>query len=178
MKWTAPTIAALALAACTVCALWWLMRHNTEPSSVVIATPAPQVATVPTVTIQPAQVRVLAPSAKRKLALPAAVQADAQQHVAAATRVDPGIRPVTVTSVLDADTGEITTYTREEPLPWLATTRRGEIGLAYGLRSGQQTGRLYLHQGLVDLKTLRLNGIAHLDQDGQWFAGVALAYRY
>ena len=177
-KWdTASTMTAIALVFCAACAAWWVMRPS-PPPPIALATPAPQVASIPTLTIHPAQVTVLAPKAKARLNLPVAVRDDPGQHVVAASRVDADLRPHTITSVLDADTGQVTTYDQAEPLPWLGITRRGEIGLAYGFRQGQPMGRLYLHQGLLDLKALRISGIAHLDQDGQWYTGISLAYRY
>ena len=179
MKWpNVSTMGAVALALSGAYALWLVISPSKPSAPLVVATQAPQVAMVETVEIKPAKVQVYARKAKVKLSLPAAVQADPMQHVAAASRVESSDRPVTVTTLLDERTGAVTTYTREEPLPWLAAGHSGEASIAYGMRSGQMMGRIMVRQDILQIKAARIGAQATIDQDGQWFAGAGIVYRW
>lgn len=146
------------------------------------ATQAPELATVEKVAIAPPTVQAYAPKAKARLSLPKAVQQDPAQHVVAATRVPADDRPRTVITTLDETTGAVASYERMEPLPWLAPETSGEIGISYGLRGDghgvKPVGRVVLRQNLLQIKAARLGLNANLDQDGQWFAGVGVWYRW
>lgn len=127
------------------------------------APPAPQVAKVERVAVPVAPVQALAPAAKRKLKLPAPVQADPGKHVVAATRTPADERAHTVTTVLDAATGEVATYQRAEPLPWLAPQSRTEVGAAYGLRGMDPALRVEARHELLQIKRLHLGATASAD---------------
>lgn len=146
------------------------------------AAPAPVLKAVEMVSIAPPAVKVYAPKAKTKLKLSATVQADPAQHVIAASQVRADERPHTVITLLDERTGEATTYDRADPLPWLAPETRGELGISYGLRgdgnAGVPIGRLSLRQNLLQIKALRLGAQANIDQDGEWFVGLGVFYRW
>lgn len=142
------------------------------------AVPAPVLKTVEKITIAPPAVQVYAPKAKKKLKLPAAMQADPAQHVIAASQVRADERPHTVITLLDERTGEATTYDRADPLPWMAPETRGELGISYGLRDGAPMGRLSLRQNVLQIKAVRLGAQANIDQDGQWFVGLGVFYRW
>ena len=102
----------LALCALAMAAAWyWWGSAGTpvQPGTVeaVPATPAPQLALSPLAVIEvTAPIKARAPTAKRALKLPDAVQADASQHVLDAARIAPSDRAQTVTAVLDTTTGE------------------------------------------------------------------------
>ncbi len=169
----------VAVAACGVCALIFWPATPTSAPRISVATPAPELRqAAPTVVIKPSMVRVHSPAAKARLKLPAAVSADAGQHVLAASQVRADERPHTLITLLDERTGEATTFDRADPLPWLAPETRGELGISYGIRDGMPVGRLSLRQNLLQLKSVRLGATATLDQDGQWFAGVGAFYRW
>lgn len=144
-----------------------------------VAPPAPEVKHAPTVEIKPAKVRAYAPKVKKDLSLPQAVVDNPSIYALGATRIEPDFHPVTVAATIDEQTGETVLYEKREPLPWVALTRRGEIGIAYGIKTnGTMGGRLFINHGLLDVKAVRVGVAATLDQDGTGFAGVSFAYRY
>lgn len=144
-----------------------------------VAPPAPEVKRVPKVELKPAKVKAYAPKAKQELALPEPAASNPSIYALGATRIEPDFHPVTVTTTLDEATGEVAVYEKREPLPWAALTRRGEAGIAYGMKSdGTMGGRLFVNQALLDVKALRLGLAATLDQDGMAFGGVSLSFRW
>lgn len=176
MKWPALMMTATVLVCFGAAVGWWIWGGQTRTA--VQSPPAPQVKGLLTVTVPAKQIQALPPAAKRKLNLPAAVRANPAQHVVSASRVDPDTRPHTITTVMDAGTGQTSTYDIPEPLPLVSTTARGEAGIAYGLRDGVPMGRLFLRQGLVDIKAARVGLEGQVDQDGRWFAGVTVGVRW
>jgi len=171
------SLGAAALVVCGACA-WIFWPAKPVPAPVGVATAAPELRQVEMTTLTPPAVKVFRPAAKTRLSLPAAVQADPGQHVLAASQVRADERPHTLITLLDERTGEATTYDRADPLPWFAPETRGEMGISYGLRDGRPMGRLSLRQNLIQIKAARLGAAANLDQDGQWFAGLGLWYRW
>lgn len=130
------------------------------------------------VTLPPQKVKVYPQKAKAKLSLPEPAASNPSVYALGASRVEPDWHPVTVTTTLDTDTGDVQVYQKREPLPWLAIPHRGEAGLAYGLKNGQPNARLFVRQSLLDMKALRLGVEATADQDGEVFAGASLAWRW
>lgn len=154
-------------------------------SAPVVAKPAPAVAKVPTVEITPAApVKVYAPAAKAKLKLPAEVQADQNKYVLTASHVAPDSRPHTVTTVIDQQTGDATTYDTAEPLPWLAVDLHGEAGLLYGVKNGYPAVRFEARQNLLDVKAIKIGIEATADQPttgplrADYFVGVGAKYTW
>lgn len=166
--------------ACAAVAYWLLRPVEAPVTEVAKPLPeAPQMRAEPTVDLAPPRpVKVHRPEAKRKLALPEPVQQDQAQHVTTTARLDADERPYTLTSVLDTNTGASTIYARAEPMPWIGIETRGEIGLSYGLRDGEPMGRLSLRQNFMQIKAARIGGVATLDQDGTWYAGAGVFYRW
>jgi hypothetical protein len=115
---------------------------------------------------------------KAKLDLPAAVVDDKSKQVIATGKLDAEDRPYTISGVLDTQTGHAEVYARPDPLPWIGPGRRGAVGVSYGLRDGEQMGRLYASHDLLAVKALHAGAGATLDQDGQWFAGGYVEYRF
>jgi hypothetical protein len=144
----------------------------------VVANTAPVVAKVGTQEISPIKVITFKPEAKAKTRLPRAVQADPKQHVTAATQVEPSERPQLVTTVLDEDTGESTTYVVEEPRPWLGVRNRGEVVLAYGVKQEGTVARLHARQELLQIKALGAGVVGSIDSDGDYFVGIGASYRW
>jgi len=143
------------------------------------AAPAPELRREKTIPVQVAEpIQVYKPAAKAKLKLPPAVQADPKQHVVASTRTPNDERQHTVTTVLDTSTGELNTYDRAEPLPWLAADTKTEIGLMYGLKGGDQIIRLQGRQTLLQVKAVRVGATATLDSDGESFIGIGAWARW
>jgi len=131
-----------------------------------------------------APVRVYKSSAKTKLALPAAVIADPDKEVVSATTIKSSERPQTVTTVIDAGTGESTTYTKFEPMPWIAVENRGEVRFDYGYKfkpnalSNSTAGRFSIRQDVLAIKALHLGVNASMDTDGAAFVGAGIGYRW
>ena len=159
-------------------------KASVDTTIAVIAPPAPVIAKVKKKIVKPKQVVVYAEEAKAKLKLPPSVIANAEQHVTGATTVVPSERRMTVTSVLDEKTGETTTYTKPEPLPWIAVESRGEARFSYGYKfsRGQPVpvpvGRLSLTHDFVQIKALRIGANAALDTDRSAFVGLGLSYKW
>lgn len=137
-----------------------------EPAPVGIhveAAPAPQVAKVPMVAVPAKEVQAYAPAAKKKLKLPARIQQDEKQHVVASTRTPADERPHTVTTVLDARSGEFHTYDRADTQPWLAANTRSQVGVLYGYKNGEPAIRIEGQQELLQIKAVHLGAVASAD---------------
>lgn len=158
----------------------------TKPSEVSVpATPAPEVKKAPTKRAQVKQpVTVYDDSTKFKLKLPEPVAKNPDQHVLAATQVKGNDRPQTVTTVIDEKTGEVNTYTKTDPYPWLAIENKAEVRMSYGYRYSaltnrvQPVGRLAFSYDALRVKALVLGPTAQIDTDGQGFVGLGVAYRW
>ncbi|MFQ6333189.1 hypothetical protein [Methylophilus sp. 3sh_L] len=173
-------------------AVVWLFAssHATPPAPVqtIEATPAPVLINTPLIDMAlsgPVKVYSGGAKTKQKLKLPASVVKDDSKQVIAGTRIEANDdHPKTVTTVIDADTGESTTYVTTEPLPWLAVDTRGGIGLYTGFKNGQQVARLQVQQDVLQIKQLHVGAIASVDQPlsgaGQqdYFIGVGAEYRW
>jgi hypothetical protein len=125
------------------------------------------------------KVAVYAPAAKQKLNLPANIQNDASQYVLSSSRLPKDTHPATVTTVLDESTGEVQTYIRREPLPWLAPEQTGELRIDVGYKNGMtRAGRLTFREDLLQVKALHAGLNASIDTDGQYFVGAGVGYRW
>lgn len=173
MKRTIFEVALIAVIAGLAVWMWY------QPPTAILASPAPQVANQPRVEIAPKKLKVYKQGVKRNLNLPKHVQADPQQHVVAATRIEPTHHAQTVTTVVDASTGDGQTYVNEEPLPWLAQAHSGELRLDYGLKRGfREVGRLSVRQDLIQVKRLRFGIAASVDTDRDYFVGVGIGIQW
>lgn len=136
------------------------------PTAVAVpASVAPEVKKAPRVSVTlPVPVKAYAPGIKGTLKLPESIVSDENQHVTTAARVRSSDRPQTVTTVLDATTGESRAYVKEEALPWLALDTHGEAGIYAGLKNGERAARLEVRQGLFQVKAVHFGAVASLDQ--------------
>lgn len=147
----------------------------------IAATPAPEIAKVETVFVDFAPVKVYKPESKKKLNLPASVQADTKAHVIASTKTANDERQHTITTLVDEQTGEATTFDRVDPLPWIAVNNKSQLGMFYGVKNGQQTIRIQGEQELLQVKALHVGLIVSADvQAGniEGFAGVGAWARF
>lgn len=135
------------------------------PAAVAVpAAVAPEVKKAPRVSVTlPVPVKAYAPGVKGTLKLPESIVRDENQHVIAAARVRADDHPQTVTTVIDAATGEAKSYVKEESLPWLALDTHGEAGIYAGLKNGERAARLEVRQGLVQVKAVHFGAVASLD---------------
>lgn len=167
--------------------LGWRPARTAEP---VVAMPAPALVDVPKLSVPvPKGLKVYAPEAVKKLAargaIPREVAAQPSVSVVAATEVAPSERGSVVTSVVDAGTGEVTTYEAPAPLPWFKVENRGRITLAHGVKGSlspylppKQVTRLSVHQDVIQIKGVHLGVVGSIDSDGTYFSGVGLSYKW
>ena len=163
---------------------WYFTRPPTDTTVAAIAPPAKAVQKVKRVKTPTKEVQTYSPEAKARLKLPPAVLASDSKYVIGAATVSPSERSVTVTSVLDTATGETTTYTKSEPLPWFALEPQGGLRVDFGYKMQRGTptptpvGRLSVTHNFVQVKGFRAGVSASLDTDGVLFAGVGVEYRW
>jgi hypothetical protein len=168
------------LVAALCVAAWWYFKPVPAPVDTWHpATPAPQIITVPKTAIRPAKVSVYAPAAKSKLSLPQLIAADPAKHVLDASTIKADDHPQTIVTVIDEQTGDVQTFVRSEPLPWLAAEQRGELRFDVGVKNGLATvGRLTLREDLLQVKALHAGLNASADTDGSFFVGAGVGYRW
>ncbi len=172
-------------AAGLVYALYQAIVDRPVGSDSVLAEVSPVVKRAPVVPVKiKAPVKTYQGKTKANLKLPASIQADDNQQVIAASRVPADLRPQTVSTVVNTETGQVQTFTKTEPYPWFAVETRGEIRVAYGYKYSAATHaaapvvRLQAGYDVVRIKALTAGVLATLDNDGDAFVGVGVAYRW
>lgn len=170
-------VAAVAILASFVVWTFW-PRETPEVGKAVALPPAPEVRTVEKIVERVKYVKVYPPEVKPKLNLPPDVVAAPEKKVIATGRLDAEERDYTLSAVLDTDTGESEVYARPDPLPWLGPGRRGAIGIAYGIKDGNQVGMIYAEHDLLRVKALHAGARAQAFSDGDWFAGGYVEIRW
>ncbi len=174
---------AMAFMAVSAVAIYFHFKPEPAPTGIHLeARPAPELSKVPHASVSIAKpVRVYAPAAKRKLNLPEAIKSDPDKHVIASSKTANDERQHTITTVIDAATGEATTLDRVDPLPWIAPNTKTELGMYYGYRNGTPALRVQGSQELLQVKALHLGAIANADvMPGQvdTFVGVGVWARW
>lgn len=159
---------------------WQARQPALLPGVVTLATPAKVMTKVERVTVPCTTVQAYATPAKKKLKLPASVQANPNSHVLASSDVQASERDTRISTVLDTDTGAVDTYSEALPLPWLRPESRGELGAYYGVKSGHfgPMGRLVASYDLLQIKSSHIGVMGSLDTDGAAFAGVGVKIRW
>lgn len=150
---------------------------------VVLATAAREVTMAPKVEVPLQKITVYKspPVLKKKLSLPQEVVDDDKASVLASSKIAAGEHGKTVTTVINTETGKSETYVRTDPLPWFAFESRGEVGLYYGIKNGQQAARVQARQDFIQVKALHFGVIGSVDLAAgrpDYFAGVGVAYRW
>lgn len=178
-----------------VIGIWmWLKHLNTPQQSnagvgiTVIATPASKIKSIPVhqTPVKNGTVRVYASPAKIKLDLPKAIIDDDRKQVVAASTVKGDDHPQTTTTTMNLETGEFETFTKKEPLPWIAWSDKGSAGLYAGIKNGALTARLEVKQNIFSVKAIHFGAVATLDQpisgaaglQTDYFIGVGAEYRW
>lgn len=174
---------AIALAVALATLAYFHFKPQPAPVGVHIpATPAKPVAKIEKTRIEcAAPLSVYKPEAKGALKLPEPVAKDPAQHVAASTTTPDDERRHTVTTLVNTDTGDFTTYTRAEPHPWLAVKSKTELGIYGGYLNGEPAVRLAGRHELLQVKALHLGlvGSADATRDGlDTFVGVGAWARW
>lgn len=133
--------------------------------------PAKEVRKVQQVAVTPKVVYAYPQKTKQALDLPQDVVADPDKAITATGKLDAEEREYTLAAVLDTETGQSQVYARPDPLPWIGPGKRGAVGIAYGLKDGEPTGRAYAEHDLLRVKAMHAGARGTLDTDGEWFAG-------
>lgn len=159
------------------------LEHLGRPVAVSIpAVVAPETRKAPTARVKVPSVKVYAGETKAKLKLPGEVQSNAAEHVVAATKVPGNDRPQTVTTTLNANTGEFQSFVKQDPYPWFAVETRGEVRLSGGYKLDGVTAKPIVRLGVgydvVRIKALTAGVHATVDSDGDTFVGIGFAYRF
>jgi hypothetical protein len=168
----------LAICLVVLALVWWHFTPKPAPVGTTIAAqPSPDLKGQPKQDITPPKVEVYTPPAKVKLGLPANVQSNSSMYVLGSAKLPADTQPHTITSVIDEDTGEVQTFDRRDPLPWLAAERSGYIQLGGGVKTGVgRIGRAAGAYELVRMKALQAGFDGTLDTDGQAYAGFRFRY--
>ena len=169
----------------------WLMRPAPTPSvtpgtsvaqplpPAVSAAPSVEIPETKTPTRPPIRAIPKTPAVRAKVKLPPAIFDQTETYLMATGLLAAEERTYTLSSILDRRTGETTVHARAEPLPLFSlSTDHGAAGVYYGLKSGEPGFRGVLSQEVFRLKRVRAGGLATLDSDGQWFAGVGAEWRW
>lgn len=159
---------------------WQVFRDKPAPvGSTVVAKPAAELRGIPHQDITPPKVQAYAPPAKKKLDLPADVQDDPNKYVLDSVKLPNDTHPHTITTVIDATTGEVQTFDRRDPLPWFRPEQTGEVRIDYGIKNGMaKVARLTVREDLLQVKALHAGIHATLDTDGQYFLGGGVGWRW
>lgn len=158
-----------AVVAAVLAGLYWAWAWYTDapeiPAGVTVeATQATEVKREqPTEIIKPPQIKAYKAAVKRGLKLPTAIADDKDQHVIASSKTPNDERPHTITTVINQQTGEVQTFDRTDPLPWFDVKTKSEIGVYYGMKSGEPTVRIEGRQELLQIKAVHVGAIATAD---------------
>ena len=160
---TNPLLVAVALGS-VLFSTWLYFKPQPMPVGVhVEAPPSKIIRGVEKEVVATAPIKVYKPAAKKKLNLPATIQADEDKHVVASTTTPNDERQHTVTTVIDKNTGESVTYDRVEPLPWIGVATKSEVGAYVGLKNGEAAIRVEGKQEVLQIKSVRIGLIGSVD---------------
>jgi hypothetical protein len=146
-------------------ALAWYFYDGKASPDAVIATPSKEVKDLPKASVpikKPLKVYSGGSKLKDKLGLPADVTQNDAKHVIASTTVNCD-QPHTITTVIDAETGESQTYDQPAPRPWLARNDQSKVGVYAVFKNGTPTLSLQGRRGLFSVKSLDFVGVAGID---------------
>jgi len=170
MNWLRQNLRIILTSLITILAFTWL-AHDRQPAPVtnrtVVATPAKEVMNISSIEVRmKAPVKVYSGGAaiKAKVDLPAEVVKDDNQQIIASSKIE-GDQPVTVTTVINTETGESKTFVRTDPKSWLAWDDHGGIGMYAGFKNGLPAVRLQVHNELFRIKSVHVGAVASLDQN-------------
>lgn len=185
-----PVYLALGIALAATFVVFWLSWWNEQPAPAVNvwhpATKSKEVAKIPKVEtkIKPGTVKTYPASVKNGLKLPPEILDDPNAHVIDSTHVAPDDHPHTITTIIDAETGETKTIERADPLPWFALSNKGSAGMYYGIKNGTPAVRLQAKQEFFTVKAIHFEAIASVDQPtsgpiaADYFIGVGANIRW
>lgn len=189
-KYSRTTAIVLALAgvlALSVWLMWPAPTPSVTPGTSVAQPLPPAVSAAPSIEIPetktptrpPIRAIPKTPAVRAKVKLPPAIFDQADTYLMATGALAAEERTYTLSSILDRRTGETTVHAVAEPLPLFSlSTDHGAAGVYYGIKAGEPVFRGVLSQEVFRFKRVRAGGLATLDSDGQWFAGVGAEWRW
>lgn len=154
------TIVKAAVVLCVVAGIAysvWQVR-----AGAVLATPSAVLATVEQHEIT-SKVQVYDAKAKTRLNLPKDVSGNTAKVVLAATDLPKDRHSRTVSTVLDTDTGEVSSYTETKPLPFLERAVSGSFGVYAGFKNLEPAYRAELKQDFLHIKGITVGGVLTVD---------------
>jgi len=191
LVWTATTRIAYALAGFGVAALlawaWWPEPTPSVTPGTTTASALPPAVTPPSIEVPetrtPTRPGMRAvpktPEVRKRTKLPPAMLDGAETYIMATGALAAEERDYTLSSVLDRRTGETQVYAVADPLPlFTLATDHGAAGVYYGIKDGASVWRGALSQEVFRIKRVRAQGLATLDSDGEWFAGIGAEIRW
>ena len=162
--------------------MWQLKKPEQKVNETVIATKAPEIKLEPTVSTPVKVVKTYKSKIKKKLKLPKEVIDNEHKLVIASNKVQADDHPHTITSTINTQTGEVETFDRKDPLPWIAFNQRTEVTAAYGYKYSRtqqgMVGRFGARHEFIQSKNMGLGITGSVDTDGSAFAGLELRIRF
>lgn len=158
----------------------WTFWPRPKPA-VGISEPLPaakEVRTVEKIVYRPKLIYVYPDKVKAKLNLPAPITKDQTKKVLATGKLETDERDYSLSTVLDANTGESQIYAKPLPLPLIGPGKHGAIGIGYGLSNGGASTKVYGYQELLRIKSINTGVRAEADQSGRYWAGIYAEYRW
>jgi hypothetical protein len=108
----------------------------------------------------------------------------AELKVIGASEVKPDLRPQTVSTVINTETGEVQQFVKTEPYPWFAIETRGMVGIAHGFKfksalpAAERDTRLQIGYDVARVKALTVGITGTVDTDRDAFVGVGVKYQW
>lgn len=169
MKWISENLKWIGIALLAIFAFAWL-AHDRQPApeinKTVIAKPAPEVKALPKIEMplkKPLKVYSGGATLKEKLGLPPEVVKDDNVQVISSSKIE-GEQPLTVTGVVNKETGDSEVFVRTDPQPWLAWDDHGGVGIYAIYKNGAPSVRLQGHQELFRIKSFHVGLIGSIEQ--------------
>ena len=157
--------------------LWHLYSQAPEATVGVSipATMAPEIKSLPMVGVEikkPVKVYAGGAKTKKKLKLPDVIVQDESKSVITSSKVEADDHAHTITTVINAETGESETLDRRDPLPWISFTTKGDAMLAGGVNaSGEQAGMVQVRQGILRIKNVTLGVVGTVSHANNGIGG-------
>jgi len=167
---------------------WFAHDRKPDPQTgqTIIAPQAKEVKELPKVPAKmtkPIKVYSGGAATKEVLSLPDAVVQDDKQQVIESSKIE-SEQPVTVTTVVNTETGDSKTFIRTDPKPWLAWDDHGGAGIYAGYKNGELALRMQAHQELFRIKDVHIGLQGSLDQrmnqaaQPDTYVGIGAEYRW
>lgn len=136
---------------------------------------APEVVGLPKVDVPLKKIKAFAPMDSDNLKLPEPLK---KEPVIAATVCPTDPHPQIVVSVVDKDTGEVTTVTRVEPYPLLAALNSSSVSLGYGASRAGPLWELSARKDLFQVKGVNFGITARADTQREYRGMVLATYSF